>query len=414
MATSPATPSSSTAFVNRPLNRTISQSSTSTFGTNVSVTIAAPTIPPLDLRPNFSGSLGLTPRRTQLQAPVLPAMAGAQRALQVSVIYEDSIDVAESFRTAQSQRSSLYANDDHSMVVSDDELELGASASNPFVDPEDYRRSTASRIEEQDDYGDSRSHMSLPLGCYDEVDIGVPEDNQSIISSSQCLPTDGHSHSHPFSLPQTRPASIASVLGTISRRSHDSNSTMVESAIKRRWLAGLSFGSYRTDRDTWQTRSRARCTSACVLFVLGFIAPWCWLIGGWYLSRSGEMQPEGQFVGTVRWWWPRRRRATTESMKERESAPRKKHESLFWQMKKKEREDEAKPMTPVEDCRPFGFLGRTAPRGGKGERDMEEGDRVVYDLDPWVRRCRIAAVTAGILLAVAIVVALIVVAGVFA
>ncbi|KAF7799670.1 hypothetical protein EIP86_010910 [Pleurotus ostreatoroseus] len=282
----PTTP----GFLSRPLKRTISSTSSSTFGTMSSLRLVPPSIPPLDLRPNFSGSLGAPSRRSQLAAPSLPTVVGSPRP-QVSIIYEGDSDPADSFRTALSLRNSLATPTDP---------EYGRSPiHDPFADPTDAGGSddgrswivTDNRNSGTDFSRTEQSHMSISEDAYDEIDLGVPN------TDSELTPIHPHPHSlSRFHNQEAPSSSFTSILETMSRRSQGSNDTMVESAIKRRWLLGLSFGSYRTDRGTWEPGKRARMTSACVLFWLGFIAPWCWLIGGWYLAPSGEMKPDGQLV----------------------------------------------------------------------------------------------------------------------
>ncbi|KAJ2985217.1 hypothetical protein NUW54_g10223 [Trametes sanguinea] len=101
------------AFLNRPLKRSTSQTSTSTFRSNIS--IAAPAIPPLDLRPNFQNAMGVqhgpnspalapAPRKSRLAPPTLPTVVGSPRQPnKVSVIYEDGSSARTgSFMTAPS------------------------------------------------------------------------------------------------------------------------------------------------------------------------------------------------------------------------------------------------------------------------------------------------------------------------
>ncbi|PSR81759.1 hypothetical protein PHLCEN_2v6268 [Hermanssonia centrifuga] len=357
------------AFLNRPLNRTISQTSTSTFCTTTSLT--APSIPPLDLRPNFAGSLGV-PRKSNLAAPSLPTVIGSPRP-NVSVIYEDSVR-SSSFITAPSVHVS-ESDVDLEEGVEDD---LGVQTerySDPFGDGQGYPSSMAAQTQA------SQSHMSLSEGLYD-IDL----------SPNRRPPTPTPSHSWSID---------TSVLDTMSRRSVDSDSTKVESAITNRWRRAslrLSFGSFMGDRDTRGSKNKSKVTSACILFWLGFIAPWCWLIGGWYLSRSGEMKPDGQFLQTVSWKWPRKKWHSN-STTEVGTAPKvgKQRRGLaFWTTTREHvRSQETLPMSPIHST-PSTTSMRFPKKG------------CVQVIDPWVSRCRVAAVTSGILLLVAVIIAVVV------
>lgn len=206
--------------------------------------------------------------------------------------------------------------------------------------------------------------------------------------------------------------------------------------------------------------SRANSTSpACVLFWLGFVAPWCWLIAGWCLSvRSGQMkETEGQYVWTVdrrAMWWPRRSPApqttTTKRVKRRrtpENGDAQEKSSLGWIRRLRGGTDkitpgapssngltlpthshaegvsETSPMTPVDppstdsgDSLNALYSFHLSPDGSvvqskkvrldnHGVEDEESLEvKTIRVVDPWVRRCRIAAITSGIVLSIAVVV----------
>ena len=75
--------------------------------------------------------------------------------------------------------------------------------------------------------------------------------------------------------------------------------------------------------------------------------------------------------------------------------------SLFMRTRHEERKQETMPMTPVDDARSSHEL----PLALKGTNTLRPND-------PWVPRCRVAAVTSGILLCAAVIIAVIVLAGV--
>ncbi|KAI0089674.1 hypothetical protein BDY19DRAFT_943705 [Irpex rosettiformis] len=187
---------------------------------------------------------------------------------------------------------------------------------------------------------------------------------------------------------------------------------------------------------------------AFVLFWLGFVAPWCWLIAGWCLSsRNGQMkESEGQYVDTVdrsAMWWPRRQATPrTKQVKKKRRRMSQATGQTGWlgkllgstntpstaPLSNDHPENghaggvsETSPMTPVDapsadsdasvnaiysfHLSPDGSVVRSkkATLDGRGAED-EESVQVKMMVDPWVRRCRIAAVTSGILLSIAVVV----------
>lgn len=180
-------------------------------------------------------------------------------------------------------------------------------------------------------------------------------------------------------------------------------------------------------------------SAACVLFFLGFIAPWCWLIGGWCLStQTGHLkESEGQFVDTVdrrRLWWPKRKTSSRVGPR----AGKKSRWSLFsaWNARSSAARarsdrlgqstahgDEMVPMTPIDtsiDSRasinPVYSLHLSS--GSKEEGKEVAATTTRYEVvevgvvDRWVRKCRIAAFVSGALLCVAMIIASIAIAGV--
>jgi hypothetical protein len=377
------------AFLNRPLKRTISHGSTSTFRTVASV--EAPSIPPVDVRPNFAASLGVQPGRrpSNLPAPSLPTVVGSPRPNAVSIIYEDS---DKSFITAPSARASGADMD------VDVDLEQGSDESESDIgtatDPFDDRHEPGVYIRHE---GTEHSHMSLSSDLFDMVELTPIHPTTNTAMTSPWVGDQGSIRQHPTL------GDEESVLETISRGSDTSVVTAValETAIRRRWRLGLSFGSYRTDREKWEDKADAtgRTTLAFVLFWLGFVAPWCWLIGGWHLSRSGELEPDGQFLHTVEWYWPRKRGSSAKGVVKpsKENVKSRRTLSPFW--KSSGQAQETLPMSPL-DSRASVISIRSLAR-------LEH-----TGVNPWVTRCRVAAVTSGILLSAAVIVALVVVAGV--
>ncbi|KAH9947795.1 hypothetical protein B0H21DRAFT_852136 [Amylocystis lapponica] len=321
-----------TAFISRPLNRTISQTSTSTLRSTAS---AAPSIPPLDLRPNFHSALGVAvPRKSRLAPPSLPTVLGSPpRPAKYSVIYEDGA----SARTA----SFITAPSVHTPEPGDVDVDADDGAES------DYVPST----------GDTDTGM-LPAG----LDARSPQ----------------RASLHTFSSGPSRT---------------DAETTDAEAYIHQRWLKGVSFGSAHLVLPPAPRPHRA--TSACVLFWLGFVGPWCWLIGGWLLSRGGEIKPEGEDMA-LPVWIRRKSRGYGGGGKEEchpAALKEKKHGLRMW--------------FPL-----IAPSGETlSPVRSRTSVDSLQKQKRGQGVDPWVFRCRVAAIASGIIILAAFVVA-VVIAGV--
>lgn len=80
-----------------------------------------------------------------------------------------------------------------------------------------------------------------------------------------------------------------------------------EAFIWRRWTRGLSLGSS-FSRPSFSAARRAVVSRLpplpVILFWAGFIAPWCWLIGGW-LIEEGRWEDGGKARAALPLWKPR-------------------------------------------------------------------------------------------------------------
>lgn len=207
----------------------------------------------------------------------------------------------------------------------------------------------------------------LPEGLYD-IDLTVDPDARGTHATSM----------HPL-------------LGgpvAVPRRSRSPSPSDSESYIHKRWLRGVSYGSDRPVVPIVR-RTRVRMTTACILFWIGFIAPWCWLIGGWMLL-DGEMRTEGGRSDTVLPLWMRRGRKRS-GLQDRD-----KKKLLALKL--------SYPLVApsVESLSPSVHSRTSATSAPKIRRELRR-------FDPWVIRCRIAAITSGVLLLAVCIVALIVV-----
>ncbi|KAL4250993.1 hypothetical protein ABKN59_006577 [Abortiporus biennis] len=393
------------AFLTRTLNRSVSQASTSTLRSTAS---QAPSIPPLDLRPPFSpGAVNIPPRKTTRAQPSLPTVIASPRP-HVSVIYEDSArGSAGSFRTA----ASAAATSEGSSVELVEEQDIVRES---LGYPEEYfgseRTSRASGHGEGDGYGEgygghsvaeaSRSRLGLglnvPEGNYDEVDltsplVANPFNDHMNNTTTYSLPLSHHpSHMRLAEAAQSQYPGSSTLHQTETRsEGHQSTSAStvatVETAIQKRWLKGLSFSSTAENFISIGPKKNNNINSACILFWVGFIAPWCWLIGGWYLSTSGEMKPSGQFLDSVRLRWPRDKKhgslSTTNPYLSTTRTIGRDRTTAMGRVKAQW----SKVWDPL-----FANSKETLPLSQS--TSLAFGER---RLDPWVARCRVAAIYIG-------------------
>ena len=247
----------------------------------------------------------------------------------------------------------------------------------------DSRTSLTEHGDEEYDQQDEAHHSML------EVDLGVlPPSSTRVDRLSRSA--NGHLNNTP-----------PDVVSEHSFETSTTTTAVVDSRIQYRWLRGLSFGSVRFQKPGKQ---EFRTTAAFVLFWVGFIAPWCWLIGGWYLSHSGEMVPDGQYLSTVSLMWPRGDYKDEFGFEQKAGSVKSGKGLAGWKSKATafwhhpfggHSSKEVLPLS-VKDTTPVPPVSESA----------------VEALDPWVRRCRIAAIISGVILILACIVTLIVVVGV--
>ncbi|PIL29033.1 hypothetical protein GSI_09081 [Ganoderma sinense ZZ0214-1] len=285
------THSTHSAFINRPLKRSISQTSTSTHLSAMSAP-TPPLIPPLDLRPNFQATMGSvpsqgrqspivlqlpTPRKSRLPTPTLPTVIGSPRQTNmVSVIYEDGASASASARSSAGSADTSGT----------------ASTARPagLCDP----ASPQSRSD-ADGEPDTRPN-SLSLSRI------VPRPQNPVPPSTHSrLETPRNSDSGVLLRPLPPSPDWLSADGPEAPFLAHSDSGGQRSELRLKGTT--SFGSAPFVHPPPADAQRERATHACVLFWAGFVAPWCWLIGGWLLSREGE--PEGH--GPILPLWHRHR-----------------------------------------------------------------------------------------------------------
>ncbi|KAI0058345.1 hypothetical protein BV25DRAFT_1830180 [Artomyces pyxidatus] len=301
------------AFLRRPLKRTVSQASTSslrTVGTGTGAcnvaTLPAPSLPVLDLRPPFTAS-----HRTGPQL--------------FSTVYED----------AASERTGSFVT--------------------------------------------ARS-------------IGSPDGEEDIAASSPSDPPPLPPITYPpHSSPE--PDSEGTMVAPTPRPRRTSTS---ESFIWRRWMKGLSFGSTRPRFSLLVPTAllKARAPLPALLFWAGFLAPWCWLIGGW-LVAEGRLDEKGD--GPILPVW---KIHSTDALGKERTPP-----------DEKPREAAAEAGSELRAW----WKGWTSTfrraRAAVGEPKPPVQPPLRQRAEAWVVRCRVAAVASGALILIAFVVAVIVAGG---
>ncbi|KAG1822366.1 hypothetical protein EV424DRAFT_794443 [Suillus variegatus] len=338
-------------FLSRPLNRTISMSSTRTHQSGNSLSATPPVIPPLDLRPAFPGPL---PSDTILSRDI------------AEDVPDDASTKRESFVTARSAgavRESKYS----AMILE------------PDYEPLDDQELPSSRTAE--------SSKNSPE-CQQEIPQlpSLPPATHTPLLPRASSRTSTYPPS--YSLPQPNVDHRANHGGLDTPSQRDSVRSMSSSFIDRRFAESeLYFGSYtecssaRQANEKWAKHTE-KSDTARTLFWLGFIAPWCWLIGGWLVKaknnnsygRGGSMTP----------LWTGKSTRTVNSF----------------------------TMQPLHHGYPFvapSVQSLMPPSYSRGIHSAHPRGPFLIARSPWIRRCRVAAAVSGIIIMLLFIVALVVV-----
>lgn len=355
-------------FISRPLKRSISLSSTKTYQSNHS-SATPPIIPPLDLRPAFPGPLLPPHTPTSLTSRAPPDVPGPGDGESVS-------ERRESFITARSTgaRESRYSGTLHDQFV--DALSRFGTPSTDADRPlhHDSSKSSPQRPPASDPLQEQPSHSVL--GAIQSRTLS----GTSMHPPARPRPTVLHDHPH---RPLVTAPSLQSLTPSVSssfvdRRFANSDLYLGSSAER---------GSARQAGQRWIS-SKDRTDTVKLLFWAGFIAPWCWLIGGWVIEPRHPHHPHSHphpldsrsRGGSLLPLWSSKGRSmqSIDTMKVQHGYP-------F--------------VAPsVASLAPPSYSRVTfAPRPANPVKN------------PWVRRCRIAAAASGVIIVVAFVVALVVV-----
>ncbi|KAF9224809.1 hypothetical protein BS17DRAFT_51257 [Gyrodon lividus] len=383
-------------FISRPLNRSISLSSTRTHQSSGS-SATPPVIPPLDLRPEFKG-------QTFLTTPTSLTFRGFLDVGGVGTYDDDSVsDRRESFVTAQTGvgRESKYS------LAGEGEVYVDAE--------EDTKRDSGGTIHPSDHRAGQDSHQDTPP---------TPHPHQLPHEASKALkaPLPAYPINHPRSFsrtsssppsynyppdPQSSDYHLHSNYGPHHPTPHDhpshsgvsapslqylgSSPSASSSFVDRRFAPSSLYLTSPSEREStrkagarWILRTE-RVDTIQVLFWMGFIAPWCWLIGGWLVPSKPYARGYGYHNGTFGgsgllplWTGKGASMRTFDATKMQHGYPFVAPSVLS--------------LTPPSYTRVV-----LTPRPFRRPRS------------PWIRRCRVAAFTSGVILVVAFVVALVVV-----
>lgn len=153
--------------------------------------------------------------------------------------------------------------------------------------------------------------------------------------------------------------------------------------ITERWMKTLFYSAAGVKEHFWTAkgeRKQSPVSSACVLFWVGFIAPWCWLVGGWMPPRNALSHENDMKGGKLKVKVKVSVDVDGETVSEgQEGGGLKK-----WVL--------PDPSSSFKVTRAPSVSSTTA----LCPKEVEEARTVAAD--PWVRRCRIASIVGGTVL----------------
>lgn len=156
--------------------------------------------------------------------------------------------------------------------------------------------------------------------------------------------------------------------------------------ITERWMKTLFYSSS-GGRELFSMGERRQypVSSTCVLFWIGFVAPWCWLVGGWMPQRGGSLLGNGM-------------KKVSANM-DREMVSRREDRGG---LKKWILPDPSSGFRATAGALPTPNTTTLSPK------EVEEVRLAIAD--PWVRRCRIASIVGGAVLGLGLIAMFIVLA----
>ena len=197
-------------------------------------------------------------------------------------------------------------------------------------------------------------------------------------------PEIGEAHIHPYYSPADVGSLRSATTDGIPYSKSRSSSSSSPSYVGQIWTTSLSFGS---DLLKFQTKSRksrqSQChlTPACLLFYLGFVAPWCWMIGGWMLTRGGNTRAQETSSGNINRIRP-------------SLLPLRNSKTLERGIEGEQVQEGYK----LGKGYPFVAPSIDTLVSRSNDSHKMKSHSAPAELDPWVRRCRKASVVSGFVL----------------
>jgi len=160
--------------------------------------------------------------------------------------------------------------------------------------------------------------------------------------------------------------------------------------ITERWTRTLFYSSS-GGRELFSTakggeRKQYPVSSTCVLFWVGFIAPWCWLVGGWMPQRGSSLLGNGT-----------KKKVSANVDREMVSGGEGRGGLKKWILP-----DPSSSFKATVSALPISNTTTLSPK------EVEEARLAIAD--PWVRRCRIASIVGGVVLGMGLIAMFIVLA----
>ena len=156
-----------------------------------------------------------------------------------------------------------------------------------------------------------------------------------------------------------------------------------EQFIMERWMKTL-FYSASGGKDLLSTakggeRKQYSVSSTCVLFWAGFVAPWCWLVGGWMSPRGASLPEKEGKEGKLR------EKISVDVDREMTSRGEDGGGLKKWILP-----------NPSSSFKATARVLPTPNTTTPSPKEVEEARLAIAD--PWVRRCRIASIVGGTIL----------------
>jgi hypothetical protein len=272
---------SNPAFIKRSLKRSLSQTSGSSLR---SVASGAPKLPPLKLRPSFNpeGSLLSSPQHSppsaqSCQSYTTPQSVTSPRSHKFSFL-EHPQKYSAIYEDASSERTGSFVT-----------AHSGATESGPFIITKYDIPSSADLVIHTSE-GIATIHGGLEGNR-------IPPD-KDLLDACLNVEKDSSSKRNAYSVASTTTKNDSDTgENSLAKDMNKEGDGDGESFVMRRWERGIM--TFRNVPDEFTQAKHEGGTNytrqACLLFWLGFVAPWCWLIGGWMLPvKVGTEDSEKQ------------------------------------------------------------------------------------------------------------------------